>query len=56
VVVYAFIYIFGTFYLTKLLRAGPNPPSHYVSPQAARDTGRPKRPLSKPDETLMPGE
>jgi cytochrome d ubiquinol oxidase subunit I len=56
VVVYALIYAAGTYYLVRLLRIGPNPPSHYLEPQAVQEAQRPKRPLSKTDESFAPGE
>ncbi|MCB8823129.1 cytochrome ubiquinol oxidase subunit I [Microvirga rosea] len=52
VVVYAFIFGFGSYYLAKLLRKGPEP----VEPHEGMDEGRlskkPKRPFSVPDEGL----
>ncbi|WP_207484689.1 cytochrome ubiquinol oxidase subunit I [Arenibaculum pallidiluteum] len=57
VVVYAIIYIAGSYYLTVMLRTGPNPPSEYMQPRdLAREAGRPKRPLSKADETFAAGD
>lgn len=49
VVVYAFIFGFGSYYLAKLLRRGPDP----VEEIRGEDLGKkPKRPFSVPDEAL----
>jgi cytochrome d ubiquinol oxidase subunit I len=49
VVVYAFVFGFGSYYLAKLLRKGPEP----VEEIRGEDLGKkPKRPFSVPDETL----
>jgi cytochrome d ubiquinol oxidase subunit I len=56
VLVYAFIYLFGTYYLVRLLRMGPQPPAIEKAPQKERDVPRPKRPLSVPDERVEPAE
>lgn len=49
IVVYAFVFGFGSYYLAKLLRRGPDP----VEDIRGDDLGKkPKRPLSLPDEGL----
>ena len=49
VVVYAFVFGFGSYYLAKLLRRGPDP----VEDIRGDDVGKkPKRPFSVPDEGL----
>ena len=48
VVVYAFVFGFGTYYLAKLLRRGPEPVEEH--PRATTCGKKPKRPLSLPDE------
>jgi cytochrome d ubiquinol oxidase subunit I len=49
VVVYAFVFGFGSYYLAKLLRRGPDP----VEDIRGEDLGKkPKRPFSLPDEGL----
>lgn len=49
IVVYAFVFGFGSYYLAKLLRRGPDP----VEDIRGDDLGKkPKRPLSVPDEGL----
>jgi len=49
VVVYAFVFGFGSYYLAKLLRKGPDP----VEEIRGDDIGKkPKRPFSVPDEDL----
>jgi cytochrome d ubiquinol oxidase subunit I len=49
VVVYAFVFGFGSYYLAKLLRRGPDP----VEDIRGEDLGKkPKRPFSVPDEGL----
>jgi cytochrome d ubiquinol oxidase subunit I len=49
VVVYAFVFGFGSYYLAKLLRRGPDP----VEDMRGDDVGKkPKRPFSVPDEGL----
>ncbi|WP_230530123.1 cytochrome ubiquinol oxidase subunit I [Microvirga roseola] len=55
VVVYAFVFGFGSYYLAKLLRRGPDP----VEEIRGDDPGKkPKRPFSVPDEALegAPGD
>jgi cytochrome d ubiquinol oxidase subunit I len=55
VVVYAFVFGFGSYYLAKLLRRGPDP----VEDVRGEDLGKkPKRPFSVPDEGLegRPGD
>src|ERR1700724_2097421 len=49
-VVYSFIFVFGTFYIYRLLRAGPG--GRLVQPPAA---AIPNRPMSVVDEHPMPG-
>jgi len=57
VAAYAIIYLAGSYYLVRMLRTGPNPPSHYMQPhEPARDAPRPKRPLSKADQAFAEGE
>ncbi len=56
VVVYAFIYAFGSYYLVRLLRLGPRPPEDELAPMAKTEAGRPKRPLSVPGERIEPAE
>ncbi len=52
VVVYAFVFGFGSYYLAKLLRRGPDP----IEDMRGDDLHRkPKRPLSLPDERLEGG-
>jgi cytochrome bd ubiquinol oxidase subunit I len=52
VVVYAFVFGFGSYYLAKLLRRGPDP----VDDIRGDDIGKkPKRPFSVPDEGLEGG-
>src|SRR5918993_862345 len=49
VVVYAFVFGFGSYYLAKLLRRGPDP----IEEIRGEDLGKkPKRPFSVPDEGL----
>jgi len=48
--VYSFIFAFGTFYIHRLLRAGPA--AHLVLPPAS---AVPNRPMSVVDEHPMPG-
>jgi cytochrome d ubiquinol oxidase subunit I len=49
VVVYAFVFGFGSYYLAKLLRKGPEP----IEEIRDEDVGKkPKRPFSVPDENL----
>jgi cytochrome d ubiquinol oxidase subunit I len=50
VVVYAFVFGFGSYYLAKLLRKGPEP----IEEIRGDDVGKkPKRPFSVPDEDLQ---
>jgi cytochrome d ubiquinol oxidase subunit I len=49
VVVYAFVFGFGSYYLAKLLRRGPDPAEDIRSDDLGK---KPKRPLSVPDEGL----
>jgi cytochrome d ubiquinol oxidase subunit I len=55
-VVYAVIYTAGTYYLVRILRVGPKSPHDEKSPQAEQEAGRPKRPMSLPDEGFEPAE
>jgi cytochrome d ubiquinol oxidase subunit I len=49
IIVYAFVFGFGSYYLAKLLRRGPDP----VEDIRGDDLGKkPKRPFSVPDEGL----
>jgi cytochrome d ubiquinol oxidase subunit I len=49
IVVYTFIFGFGSYYLAKLLRRGPDP----IEDIRGDDLGKkPKRPFSVPDEGL----
>ncbi len=50
IVVYAFVFGFGSYYLAKLLRRGPDPVEQMPGADDLRK--RPKRPLSVPDESL----
>jgi cytochrome d ubiquinol oxidase subunit I len=49
VVVYAFVFGFGSYYLAKLLRKGPEPVEEIRGEDLSK---KPKRPFSVPDETL----
>jgi cytochrome d ubiquinol oxidase subunit I len=49
VVVYAFVFGFGSYYLAKLLRRGPDPVEDIRGEDLSK---KPKRPLSVPDEGL----
>jgi cytochrome d ubiquinol oxidase subunit I len=51
-VVYAFVFGFGSYYLAKLLRRGPEPVEGIPEDDLSR---KPKRPLSVPDEGLEGG-
>jgi cytochrome d ubiquinol oxidase subunit I len=54
VVVYAIIFGFGSYYLAKLLRKGPEPLEEALrGADYGRLDKRPKRPLSTPDESLQ---
>ena len=57
VVVYAFIFGFGSYYLAKLLRKGPEPLEEAVRGAEFGDRAdkKAKRPLSVPDESLSGG-
>jgi cytochrome bd ubiquinol oxidase subunit I len=55
-VVYAFIFTAGTYYIVRLLKLGPEHPTTEDSYQARHETGRPKRPLSVPDERIESAE
>jgi cytochrome bd ubiquinol oxidase subunit I len=49
IVVYAFVFGFGSYYLAKILRRGPDP----VEDIRGDDLGKkPKRPFSVPDEAI----
>ena len=56
-VVYAFVFGFGSYYLAKLLRKGPEPLEEAVRGRDFDDRldRKPKRPLSVPDETIEAG-
>lgn len=56
VVVYAFIYFFGSYYLARMLRIGPEEPPEAKAPEAEREARRPKRPLSAPETSIEAGE
>jgi cytochrome d ubiquinol oxidase subunit I len=49
IVVYAFVFGFGSYYLAKLLRRGPEPVEEIRGDDPAK---KPKRPFSVPDESL----
>jgi cytochrome bd ubiquinol oxidase subunit I len=49
VVVYAFVFGFGSYYLAKLLRRGPEPVEEIHGDDLSK---KPKRPFSMPDEAL----
>jgi cytochrome bd ubiquinol oxidase subunit I len=57
VVAYAFVFGFGSYYLAKLLRKGPEPLEEAVRGRDFDDRldRKPKRPLSVPDETIEAG-
>ncbi len=57
VLVYAFIFGFGSYYLAKLLRKGPEPLEEAVRGAEFGDRAdkKAKRPLSVPDESLGGG-
>jgi cytochrome d ubiquinol oxidase subunit I len=48
-VVYAFVFGFGSYYLAKLLRKGPEPVEDLDEDALSK---KPKRPFSVPDESL----
>jgi cytochrome d ubiquinol oxidase subunit I len=52
VVVYAFVFGFGSYYLAKLLRRGPDPVEDIRHDGIGK---KPKRPLSVPDEGIESG-
>jgi cytochrome bd ubiquinol oxidase subunit I len=56
IVVYAMIFTAGTYYIVRLLKLGPVHAPHEDAPQAKSEAGRPKRPLSLPDERIEPAE
>jgi cytochrome d ubiquinol oxidase subunit I len=56
IVVYAMIFTAGTYYIIRLLKLGPVHSPHEDAPQAKSEAGRPKRPLSLPDERIEPAE
>jgi cytochrome bd ubiquinol oxidase subunit I len=56
VVAYAVIFTAGTYYLVRMLRIGPKSPFQEISPMAKQEAGRPKRPMSLPDERFEPAE
>ena len=49
VIVYAFVFGFGSYYLAKLLRRGPDPAEDVRGDDLSK---KPKRPFSVPDEGL----
>jgi cytochrome bd ubiquinol oxidase subunit I len=52
-IVYTIVFGFGSYYLAKLLRKGPDPVEQIPRPE---DPGKkPKRPFSLPDENLEGG-
>jgi len=53
-VVYALIFTAGTYYLVRILKLGPEHPQEDDSSRAHHEAGRPKRPLSLPDERIEP--
>jgi cytochrome d ubiquinol oxidase subunit I len=55
-VVYALIFTAGTYYIVRLLRVGPEAPKAETTYQARHEAGRPKRPLSVPDERIESAE
>ncbi len=52
-IVYTIVFGFGSYYLAKLLRKGPDPVE--VIPGAESPAKKPKRPFSLPDESLEGG-
>jgi cytochrome d ubiquinol oxidase subunit I len=55
-VVYALIFTAGTYYIIRVLKAGPEHPAEADTEAARHEAGRPKRPLSLPDERIEPAE
>ncbi len=53
---YALIFTAGTYYILRLLQIGPRPSYEDIEPQAHAEAGRPKRPMSVPDERIEPAE
>jgi cytochrome d ubiquinol oxidase subunit I len=53
---YAIIFTAGTYYILRLLQIGPKPSYKDIEPQAQAEVGRPKRPMSLPDERIEPAE
>jgi cytochrome bd ubiquinol oxidase subunit I len=53
---YAIIFTAGTYYILRLLQIGPRPSWEDLEPHAQAEAGRPKRPLSLPDERIEPAE
>jgi cytochrome d ubiquinol oxidase subunit I len=57
-IAYAFVFGFGSYYLAKLLRKGPEPLEEAVRGADFDDRldRKPKRPFSVPDERIEPGQ
>ncbi|WP_158044114.1 cytochrome ubiquinol oxidase subunit I [Skermanella pratensis] len=55
-VTYALIFTAGTYYILRLLQLGPQPHHSETTHQARQEAGRPKRPMSVPDERIEPAE
>jgi cytochrome d ubiquinol oxidase subunit I len=55
-VTYALIFTAGTYYILRLLQIGPKPSYEEIAPDARAEAGRPKRPMSLPDERIEPAE
>jgi cytochrome bd ubiquinol oxidase subunit I len=53
---YAIIFTAGTYYILRLLQIGPSPSYEVIEPAARMEAGRPKRPMSLPDERIEPAE
>jgi len=53
---YAIIFTAGTYYILRLLQIGPRPSYEVIEPAARMEAGRPKRPMSLPDERIEPAE
>ncbi|HZH28409.1 MAG TPA: cytochrome ubiquinol oxidase subunit I [Azospirillaceae bacterium] len=54
VVVYAFVFSAGTYYILRVLAIGPTVPLSQTTALSRNEAHRPKRPLSKPDERFGP--
>jgi cytochrome d ubiquinol oxidase subunit I len=55
-IVYALIFTAGTWYIVRLLRVGPESMETEHTLQARHEAGRPKRPLSLPEERIESAE